>query len=645
MRSFPAAPFICRSTPRGLAGGVPGNFRLTKGLWYNHAACLWCRFRENSVFSDLDESMKPQPLRSEAWLNDPANPGMTAIYVERFLNYGLTTGELQSGRPVIGIAQSANDLAPCNRAHLQTVTRLRDGIRDAGGIPMVFPMHPLQESVRRPTASLDRNLAYLALVEVLHGYPLDGVIFTTGCDKTTPASLMAAATTDLPSLIFNCGPMLNSFLDGQHAGAGTIIWEARRRLSAGEIDEHGFLELLAASAPSAGHCNVMGTALSMNCLAEAMGMALPGTATIPAPYHARGQAAYFAGGRIVQMVREDLRPSQVITRAALRNAIRVNTAIGGSTNCPPHLIAIARHLGIPLGLDDWQRDGYPLPLLVNLQPAGHHLGEDFHRAGGLPTVMRELLRHDLLDGEPRTVTGKTVRENVDSALPCDGKVIYSAQRPLKERAGFLVLRGNLFDAALIKTSVISDEFRSRYLLRPGQEGRFDCRAIVFDGPEDYHDRINDPTLEIDENCLLVIRGCGNLGFPGSAEVVNMQPPDAMLKAGIRELPTLGDGRQSGTSASPSILNASPEAFAGGGLARLQTGDRVRIDLTTCRVDALVPEDLWNARQPSGGENVPATATPWQQIYRQHIGQLHTGGCFDFACQFRGVCNQVPRHNH
>lgn len=589
--------------------------------------------------------MNPQSLRSESWFNDPANPGMTAIYVERFLNYGLTPGELQSGRPVIGIAQSANDLAPCNRAHLQTVTRLCDGVRDAGGIPMVFPMHPLQESVRRPTASLDRNLAYIALVEILHGYPLDGAVFTTGCDKTTPAALMAAATTNLPSLVFNCGPMLNSFLDGQHAGAGTIIWEARRRLSAGEIDEHGFMELLAASAPSAGHCNVMGTALSMNCLAEAMGMALPGTAAIPAPYHARGQAAYMAGKRIVQIVRENLRPADIMTRAALRNAIRVNTAIGGSTNCPPHLIAIARHLGIDLDLDDWQQDGYPLPLLVNLQPAGQHLGEDFHRAGGLPTVMRELLQNGLLDGEPMTVTGNKVAENVASAPACDGKVILSVASPLKERAGFLVLRGNLFDAALIKTSVISDDFRSRYLLRPGQEGRFDCRAVVFEGPEDYHNRINDPNLLIDQDSLLVIRGCGTLGFPGSAEVVNMQPPDAMLKAGIRELPTMGDGRQSGTSASPSILNAAPEALAGGGLARLQTGDWVRIDLNTCRVDALVPNDQWNARQPVGWENIPATATPWQQIYRQHVGQLNTGGCLDFACQFRNVCDQVPRHNH
>lgn len=584
-------------------------------------------------------------LRSESWWNDPSNPGMTAIYLERFLNYGLTPGELQSGRPVIGIAQSANDLAPCNRAHLQTVTRLCDGIRDAGGIPMVFPMHPLQESIRRPTAALDRNLAYLALVEILHGYPLDGVIFTTGCDKTTPAALMAAATTDLPSLIFNCGPMLNSFLDGNQAGAGTIIWEARRRLSAGEIDTEGFMKLLSDSAPSAGHCNVMGTALSMNCLAEAMGMALPGTAAIPAPYRQRGQAAHAAGVRAVEMVREDLRPSRILNRRSLINAIRVNTAIGGSTNCPPHLLAIARHAGIELEIRDWEREGYDLPLLVNLQPAGSRLGEDFYRAGGLPTVMRELLEYGLIDGDVFTVTGKTVAANLAEAVSPDGDVIRTVASPVREQAGFLVLSGNLFDAALIKTSVISDEFRRRYLSEPGQEGRFDCRAVVFDGPEDYHDRINDPALSIDSDSLLVIRGCGTLGFPGSAEVVNMQPPDALLRQGIRELPTLGDGRQSGTSASPSILNASPEAVAGGGLAKLRTGDPVRIDLTNRRVDALVPAAEWESRSATEWDRTPATATPWQSIYRNHVGQLHTGACLDFACEFRNVCATVPRHNH
>ncbi len=584
-------------------------------------------------------------LRSEQWWNDPANPGMTALYLERFLNYGLTPGELQGSRPVIGIAQSANDLAPCNRAHLQTVTRLCDGVRDAGGVPFVFPMHPLQESVRRPTAALDRNLAYLGLVEVLHGYPLDGVVFTTGCDKTTPAALMAACTADLPALVFNGGPMLNSYLDGELAGAGTIIWEARRRFAAGEIDGRKFTELLMGSAPSAGHCNVMGTALSMNCLAEAMGMALPGSASIPAPYRERGQMAYATGVRIVGMVREDLRPSRIITRTALVNAIRVNTAIGGSTNCPPHLLAIARHAGVELRIEDWETEGYDLPLLVDLQPAGRHLGEDFHRAGGLPVVVGELLRHGLLDGDALTVTGRSLAENVAAAPDPDGAVIRSVAAPLRTRAGFLVLSGNLFAAALLKTSVISEDFRRRYLSTPGDENAFECQAVVFDGPEDYHARLNDPALAIDERTILVIRGCGTLGFPGSGEVVNMQPPDAMLRAGVRELPTMGDGRQSGTAASPSILNASPEAFAGGGLARLRTGDRVRVDLNARRVTALVPETEWEARDTAAWDVAPASATPWQQLYRDHVGQLHTGGCLEFACAYRAVCGTVPRHNH
>jgi len=570
---------------------------------------------------------------------------MTALYLERFLNYGMTLGELQAGRPIIGIAQSANDLAPCNRAHLQTVSRLCDGVRDAGGVPMVFPMHPIQESVRRPTAALDRNLAYIALVEILHGYPLDGVIFTTGCDKTTPAAMMAAVTTNLPSLIFNCGPMLNSYLDGELAGAGSIIWEARRRLSAGLIDQQKFMDLLSASAPSPGHCNVMGTALSMNCLAEAVGLALPATAAIPAPYRERAQAAHAAGKRIVEMVHEDLRPLKILSRESMLNAIRVNTALGGSTNCPPHFIAIARHAGIELSTQDWEDHGYRVPLLVNLQPAGTQLAEDFHRSGGLPTVMKELLQAGILNGSLMSCTGKTIAENIEKAQKPDNAIIRTIENPLKVDAGFLVLRGNLFDAALIKTSVISPEFRKQYLSDPADPNAFVVKAIVFDGPEDYHDRINQIQDQCDPNTLLVIRGCGTLGFPGSGEVVNMLPPDRWIQQGIGQLPTLGDGRQSGTSASPSILNASPEALALGGLAKLQTGDLVRIDLNARRVDAMVDPKEWERRENFSIEQTPETATPWQFLYRQNVGQLHTGGCLDFACSFRDVCNKVPRHNH
>ena len=584
-------------------------------------------------------------LRSESWWNDPGNLGMTALYLERFLNYGLTPGELQSGRPIIGIAQSGSDLTPCNRGHLQNVERARDGVRDAGGIPLIFPMHPLQESIRRPTAALDRNLAYLGLVEILHGYPLDGVILTTGCDKTTPAALMAAATTNLPAIVLSGGPMLNSYLQGKHAGSGMIVWEARRRFAAGEIKEADFRDLIATSASSPGHCNSMGTALSMNSLAEALGMSLPGCAAIPAPYRERLQMAYETGRRSVALVREELTPSRVLTREAFLNAIVVNTAIGGSTNCPPHLTAIARHMGVDLPLKDWETHGYDVPLLVNLQPAGEFLGEDFHRAGGVPAVMKELLAAGRLHGSAFTVTGRTVAENVSAAATLNAEVIRPMSRPLRAQAGFLVLSGNIFEAALLKTSVISPEFRNRYLARPGATNTFECRAVVFDGPEDYHARINDPALGLDENTLLVIRGCGPVGFPGSAEVVNMLPPDALVRRGVNELPTLGDGRQSGTSASPSMLNASPEAVVGGGLARLHTGDRIQVDLNTRRVDALVPADEWERRAHESLPPSPPSQTPWEQLYRQNVGQLNTGACLECAVGYRCVGAHVARHNH
>lgn len=590
--------------------------------------------------------MARSQLRSEDWWNIPGDPGMTALYLERFLNWGLTPGELQSGRPVIGIAQSGSDLTPCNRAHLQSVERIRDGVRDAGGVPLVFPMHPIQESCRRPTAALDRNLAYLGLVEILHGYPLDGVVFTTGCDKTTPAALMAAATTDLPSILFSCGPMLNSTIDGRRVGSGAIIWEARRRLASGEIDATRFTELVCASAPSPGFCNTMGTAMSMNCLAEALGMALSGSAAIPAPFRERGQAAYATGRRAVEIVREDLKPSRILTRQAFLNAIVVATAIGGSTNCPPHLIAVARHASVSLTDTDWERHGYEVPLLVNCIPAGEYLAEDFHRAGGLPVVMRELLRSDRIDGTTTTITGQDWNSELAAVPEPDGDIIRCNDRPLRENAGFLVLKGNLFQSGLMKTSVISAAFRQRYLERPGAEGRFECRAVVFDGPEDYHARIDDPSLEITEESLLVIRGCGPIGFPGAAEVVNMQPPGAMIARGVAQLPTLGDGRQSGTSECPSILNAAPESCVGGRLDLLETGDTICVDLNTRQVNAVVSEEEFNHRLIArGSAKIPPSATPWQELFRGHVGQLDTGACLDFATGYRSVCSRTPRHNH
>ncbi|MDD9904480.1 MAG: dihydroxy-acid dehydratase family protein [Rhodospirillaceae bacterium] len=593
----------------------------------------------------MSNNQRKPSLRSQSWFNDPHNPGMTALYIERYMNYGITREELQSGSPIIGIAQTGSDLSPCNKIHVELAERLKAGIRESGGIPFVFPVHPIQETGRRPTAALDRNLAYLGLVEILHGYPIDGVILTTGCDKTTPACIMAAATADLPAIVLSGGPMLDGHWDGQLVGSGTIVWEARRQLAAGEIDYENFIEMVAASAPSLGHCNTMGTALSMNSLAEALGMSLPGCASIPAPYRERGQMAYETGRRIVSMVWEDLKPSDILTMSAFRNAIAVNSAIGGSTNCPIHITAIARHIGIDLDIEEWQSHGHDIPLLVNCQPAGEYLGEGYHLAGGVPAVSSELMKAGKLIEDAMTVTGKTIGENYRDAKVQDHKVIRPYDDPMMDQAGFVVVGGNLFDAALMKTSVISDEFRAKYLSEPGNENAFEGRAIVFDGPEDYHDRINDPTLEIDENCLLFIRGCGPLGYPGSAEVVNMLPPDALVQAGTAELPCIGDGRQSGTSASPSILNASPESAAGGGLAILQTGDRVRIDLNTRKVDMLLSDEelkaRWDAYEPPELEH----QTPWQEIYRGMVGQLSTGGCLELATNYHGVAARMPRHSH
>ncbi len=587
----------------------------------------------------------PNRLRSEEWLNNPENPGMTALYVERLVNYGLTRRELQSGRPIIGISQTGSDIAPCNRSHIENVERIKAGVRDVGGIPFVFPVHPIQETVRRPTAALDRNLAYLGMVEIIHGYPFDGVVFTTGCDKTTPAALMAAATTNLPSIMLNSGPMLDGWHKGELAGSGTIVWESRQLYAAGKIDFDEFMDRSCASVPSIGHCNTMGTALSMNSLAEALGMTLPGAAAIPAPYRERGQMAYETGRRIVDMVREDLTPSKIMTRAAFENAIVVNSAIGGSTNCPPHLIAIARHIGVELDIQDWQTFGYDVPLLVNVMPAGKWLGEAFHRAGGVPAVIGELARAGRLHNDVITANGQTMGANCSTITASNPDVIFPYAKPMREKAGFLVLSGNLFDSALIKTSVISTEFRQRYLAKPGSENRFEGRAIVFEGTEDYHARINDPALEIDEDCFLVIRGSGSIGYPGAPEVVNMTPPDALVKRGIGLLPCIGDGRQSGTSASPSVLNASPESAIGGGLALLNTGDRIVIDLNTCRCDALVPEAEWEERRAAWKPNLPEMQTPWQEIHRKCTGQLSTGMCLDFATCYRNVGSKLARDNH
>jgi dihydroxy-acid dehydratase len=596
-------------------------------------------------------TQKIAALRSRAWFNNPANPDMTALYLERYMNYGLSREELASGKPIIGIAQSGSDLSPCNRHHLLLAQRVREGIREAGGVAFEFPVHPIQETGKRPTASLDRNLAYLGLVEILYGYPLDGVVLTTGCDKTTPSQLMAAATVDIPAIVLSGGPMLNGWFRGERTGSGTIVWRARQMHAAGEIDDEQFVELVASSAPSPGHCNTMGTATTMNSLAEALGMSLPGCAAPPAPHRERAQLAYETGKRIVDMVWEDLRPSRIMTRAAFENVIVVNSAIGGSTNAPIHFNAIARHVGVALDNDDWEQVGYAVPLLVNLQPAGRYLGEEYHRAGGVPAVVNELMKARLIHADALTVNGRTLGDNCRNRPVGDADVIRPFDNPLKEKAGFLNMKGNLFDSAIMKTSGISEEFRKRYLENPKDPNAFEGRAIVFDGPEDYHKRIDDASLKIDASCILCMRGAGPTGYPGAAEVVNMRPPSYLIAKGISELACIGDGRQSGTSGSPSILNASPEAATGGGLALLKTGDRVRIDLNQRSADIVISKEEYDTRraalQGRGGYAFPAHQTPWQEIQRSLVDELSKGMVLKPAVNYQKIAKTkgIPRDNH
>tara|TARA_B100000519_G_scaffold49931_1_gene40197 strand:- start:142 stop:1914 length:1773 start_codon:yes stop_codon:yes gene_type:complete len=588
---------------------------------------------------------KNKNFRSRQWFDNPKDPGNTSIYLERIMNYGYTPEELTSGKPIIGIAQTGSDISPCNRVHLKLAERIREGIRTAGGIAFEFPVHPIQETLKRPTASLDRNLAYLGLVEILHGYPIDGVVLTTGCDKTTPACLMAAATMNIPAIVLNGGPMLDGWYKGKPAGSGTAVWDGRVEYAAGRINYKEFVDIVTSSAPSDGHCNVMGTASTMNSLAEALGMSLTGSANIPAPYRERGQMAYRTGERIVEMVEEDLTPSKIMTREAFENSIIVNSAIGGSTNAQMHITAIARHMGLELETEAWQNLGYDIPLLANVQPAGKYLTESYHKAGGTAALMGELLKNKMINGNVMTASGKILADNLEGIEIQDEDVIRPINKPLMERAGFCVLKGNLFDAAIMKTSVISESFRKKFLENKGREGILEGRAIVFEGSEDYHNRVNDKDLKMDENSILVIRGAGPIGWPGSAEVVNMQPSDDLIKQGIEELPCIGDGRQSGTSGSPSILNAAPESAVGGGLAWLQTGDIIRIDLNKFTADMLVDEEEIEKRRAQGVPEYPDSQTPWQEIYRNGVSQIDKGAVLEDAVKFQDVKKDLPRNNH
>ncbi|MCK5425441.1 MAG: dihydroxy-acid dehydratase family protein [Emcibacter sp.] len=591
------------------------------------------------------KKISEEDLRSREWFNDPSDPGMTALYLERYLNFGLTAEELQSNRPIIGIAQTGSDLAPCNRHHMVLADRVKDGIRDGGGIPLEFPIHPIQETGRRPTAAIDRNLQCISLTEILHGYPIDGVVLTTGCDKTTPAQIMAASSVDLPAIALSVGPMLNGNYLGQCVGSGSVIWEARQKLAKGEIDYQEFMNMAAESAPSAGHCNTMGTALSMNCIAEALGMSLPGNASIPAPYRERQQMAYATGRRIVDMVWEDLKPSDIITRDAIENAIITCGAVGGSTNAPVHINAIAAHAGVEVSMDDWQDIGHPVPQIVNCQPVGEYLSEDFHRAGGVPAVLSELMKGGYIREGAMTANGKTIGENCANKVVINTDVIKTTASPLAQNAGFMVLSGNMFTSALMKVSAISDDFRARYLSDPEHPNAFVAKAVVFDGPEQYHSTIEDPALNITENSILVMRGAGPVGYPGSAEVVNMQAPAYLLKRGIADLPTMGDGRQSGTSSAPSILNISPEAAVGGGLGLLKSGDKISVDLNNRTVNILLSDSEMEARRTEPPYEIPEAQTWWQQEYRDKVSGLDKGAVFEDMVEYRDIVKKTPRHSH
>jgi dihydroxy-acid dehydratase len=590
-------------------------------------------------------------LRSRAWFDNPDNADMTALYLERYMNFGLSLEELQSGKPIIGIAQTGSDLSPCNRHHMVLTERVREGIREAGGIALEFPVHPIQETGKRPTAALDRNLSYMALVELLYGYPLDGVVLTIGCDKTVPACLMAAATVNIPAIALSVGPMLNGWYKGERTGSGTIVWKARELLAAGKIDYKGFIKLVASSAPSVGYCNTMGTATTMNSLTEALGMSLPGSAAIPAPYRDRAECAWRTGLQIVEMVKSDRKPSDILTKEAFINAIRVNTAIGGSTNAPIHLNALARHIGVELTIKEWEEHGRDIPLLVNLMPAGEYLGEDYYHAGGVPAVVKQLMNQGLINEKALTANGKSIGENCRDATIEDANVIKTFENPIKAAAGFSVLTGNLFNSAIMKLSVINKEFRERYLSDPKDPNAFEGPVVVFDGPEDYHHRIDDPKTGITPNTLLIIRGAGPIGYPGAAEVVNMRPPAALIEQGISSLPCIGDGRQSGTSGSPSILNASPEAAANGGLALLKSGDRVRIDLNKGTCNVLIPDaelaERRKALEAAGGYKYPESQTPWQELQRTVVGQMETGMILENAAKYQRIAQTrgIPRDNH
>jgi dihydroxy-acid dehydratase len=537
------------------------------------------------------------------------------------------------GRPVIGICNTWSELTPCNAHFRELADRVKRGVWEGGGFPVEFPVTSMGETNMRPTAMLFRNLVSMDVEESIRGNPIDGVVLLCGCDKTTPALVMGAASCDLPALVVSGGPMLNGRFRGDEIGSGTDVWRFSEDMKAGRMTAECFAEAETCMSRSPGHCMTMGTASTMATMAEALGLTLPHNAAIPAPDSRRSTLAHVAGRRIVEMVQADLRISHILTRAAFENAIRVNAAVGGSTNAVIHLLAIAGRVGVPVTLDDWDALGRPVPTLLNLKPSGHYLMEDFYYAGGLPAILRVLGERNLLHRDALTVNGRTIWENAADAPMWNADVILPFDKPLVEQGGIAVLRGNLApDGAVLKPSAASPHLM-----------RHSGRAVVFENIEHYHERIDDPSLDVDETSVLVLKNCGPKGYPGMAEVGNMGLPPKVLQKGVTDMVRISDARMSGTAYGTVVLHVCPEAAVGGALALVRDGDIVELDVPRRTLNLQVSDDELRRRHSEWRPSEPAIRGGYQGLYFEHVLQANTGADFDFLLGRRGA--GVPRESH
>lgn len=578
----------------------------------------------------MDNKKSPRKLRSTEWFGRQDKDGFA--YRSWMKNQGLPH-HVFDGRPVIGICNTWSELTPCN-AHLREIAeRVKRGVYEMGGFPVEFPVMSLGETLLRPTAMLFRNLASMDVEESIRGNPLDAVVLLVGCDKTTPSLMMGAASCDLPTLVVSGGPMLNGRFRNERIGSGTHVWKFDAMVKAGEMSTEEFMETEACMSRSVGHCMTMGTASTMACMVEALGMGMPGNAAIPAADSRRNALAHMAGRRIVDMVAEDLTPSKILTREAFENAIRANGAIGGSTNAVIHLLALAGRLGVEHSLDDWDQMGRDVPCLVNLMPSGDYLMEDFYYAGGLPAVLRKLGDAGLLHKDTLTVNGKTHWENVQSAEVYDDNVIYPTEKPFKEAGGIVVLRGNLApDGAVLKPSAASPELMQHT-----------GRAVVFEDIDDYKARIDTDELDVDASCVLVLKNCGPRGYPGMAEVGNMALPAKILKTGVTDMVRVSDARMSGTAYGTVVLHACPEAAVGGPLAFIENGDMITLDVAKRELSVDVDEQTFEARRQKWQPIHPQATRGYVKMYQETVMQANEGADLDFLRGGSGA--PVPRDSH